>query len=99
MPLSALQESGEKTFVYTQKDEDGTLSGKKEVETGISNDENVEITSGLSQGEKVYYLRSGSVSQSGSSDSMMPGQGGGFGDGSGGRQQMPSGGGMPPSGQ
>lgn len=99
VPLSALQESGEKTFVYTQKDEDVTLSGKKEVETGISNDENVEITSGLSQGEKVYYLRSGSVSQSGSSDSMMPGQGGGFGDGSGGRQQMPSGGGMPPSGQ
>ena len=105
VPLNALQESGGETFVYTQKGEDGTLSGKKQVETGISNDENVEIISGLSEGEHIYYLRSGNLSQNGSSESIMPGQGGGFGSGSG--KQMPSGGsgmpgggsGTPPSGK
>lgn len=91
VPLNALQETGDKTFVYTQKDEEGNLSGMKEVTTGISDEENVEITSGLSEGDTVYYLRSGALPQS-SSDSVMPDMGS-FGGGSG-SQQPPSGGGQ-----
>lgn len=36
IPVNALQEQGSSTFVYTQKDEDGNLSGEVEVSTGLS---------------------------------------------------------------
>ncbi|MCB6994352.1 biotin/lipoyl-binding protein [bacterium 210820-DFI.6.37] len=93
IPLNALQESGDRTFVYTEEDGDGNLSGEVEVETGLSDDENVEIVSGLSEGETVYYTRSGALS-SGLSNSLTPeagGLGGGFGD-------SQNGGGMPGGG-
>lgn len=55
IPALALLERGEKQFVYTSQDDDGNLSGEVEVETGLSDGTNVEITSGLSEGDTIYY--------------------------------------------
>ena len=44
IPVNALQEKGNKVFVYTEKDEDGNLSGETEVTTGLSDGTTVEIT-------------------------------------------------------
>ena len=105
IPLSALQESGGKSFVYTEKSEDGTLSGKVEVETGLSNDSQVEITSGLSEGDTVYYqvVEKSSDDQSMNMDfgGEMPGGGEAPSDGGnapGGGGEAPSGNGGGPSG-
>lgn len=57
LPSIALQDKGETTFVYTSQEEDGTLSGEVEVETGLSDGSRVEIISGLSEGDTVYYTR------------------------------------------
>lgn len=78
IPMDALQEKGGKTFVYTKKDSDGNLSGEVEVETGLSNGNKVEITSGLDSGDTVYYLK---TTSSGSSDSQQDMQGGPGGNG------------------
>ena len=78
IPVDALQEKGGKTFVYTKKDSDGNLSGEVEVETGLSNGNKVEITSGLKSGDTVYYLK---TTSSGSSDSQQNMQGGPGGNG------------------
>ena len=78
IPVDALQEKGDSTFVYTKKDSDGNLSGEVEVETGISNGSQVEITSGLEEGDTVYYLKAES-SDTNSGQNMpggMDGQGG-----------------------
>lgn len=75
IPVSALQERGNSTFVYTEQDEDGNLTGEVEVETGLSDGSQVEITSGLSEGDTVYYLKTDSSDTD--SQSGMP-QGGGF---------------------
>lgn len=71
IPVDALQEKGDSTFVYTKKDSDGNLSGEVEVETGISNGSQVEITSGLEEGDTVYYLKAESSDTS--SGQNMPG--------------------------
>ena len=56
LPVEALQELGDRIFVYTVNDEKtGVLSGEKEVRTGISDGIRVEIISGLSEGETVFY--------------------------------------------
>ena len=56
IPESALYEEAGKTCVYTGYDkEKDELTGKKEVTTGLADGENVEILSGLSEDEKVYY--------------------------------------------
>ncbi len=60
IPMEALQQEGETTFVYTEEADDGTLGGKKNVETGLSDGENVEITSGLSEGDTIYYQKADS---------------------------------------
>lgn len=60
IPVSALQERGGRTFVYTESSEDGTLSGETEVTTGLSDGSRAEIISGLAEGDTVYYLRAGS---------------------------------------
>lgn len=57
IPLIALQKTPNGYYVFTARDENGGLSGMKEVEIGISNANEVEITAGLSQGETVYYRR------------------------------------------
>lgn len=55
LPAEAVQEHGNRAFVYTEEGEDGVLSGEVEVETGISDGTKVEITSGLEEGQTVYY--------------------------------------------
>ena len=104
IPSAALQERGDKTFVYTGQSEDGTLQDEAEVETGLSDGSNVEITGGLSEGDTVYYTRTeGESRNSGSGgfgDGQMPSmpsdmQGGPGGNGKGGGQGGP--GGTPPN--
>ncbi|MCI8730608.1 MAG: biotin/lipoyl-binding protein [Lachnospiraceae bacterium] len=87
IPSDAVQEQGPRMFVYTQYDsEKGVLSGIQEVETGMSDGEKVEITSGLEEGDTVYCQRQESSSSDGESQSMPEngmfggmGQDGGFG--------------------
>ena len=56
IPVAALYEDREKTVVYTALDpETGEPAGPVEVETGLSDGENVEIRSGLSSGDSFYY--------------------------------------------
>lgn len=86
IPVDALQEKGNKTFVYTKKDSDGNLSGEVEVKTGLSNGNKVEITSGLKSGDVVYYLK---TTSSGNSDSQQNMQD--MGGGPGGNGEAPSG--------
>lgn len=68
IPVTALQERGNKVFVYTEKDSDGNLSGEQEVTTGLSDGDMVEITEGLSEGDVVYYQKTGSSSSNQSLD-------------------------------
>lgn len=76
LPMNALQEKGDRTFVYTEKDADGNLSGETEITTGLSDGSMVEITDGLEEGTAVYYLRSeNSSSDSGNTDMKMPDMG------------------------
>lgn len=99
IPMNALQEQGNKVFVYTSQDEEGTLSGETEIETGLSDGTNVEVVSGLNEGDTVYYSRTGSSSSNAEMEGFMGGFGGGdmpsggFGGG-----EMPSGGGGPSGG-
>lgn len=79
IPVSALQERGGKTFVYTESSEDGTLSGETEVTTGLSDGSRAEIVSGLSQGDTVYYLKTGS--EDSDRTERMPGMNGMSGGG------------------
>ena len=101
IPVSALQEKGNKVFVYTENSGDGTLSGEQEVTTGISDGTNVEITEGLSEGDVVYYQKTGNTSNGSGKDSgQSQGPGGDMpqgGDGNGGGPQDGNGnsGGMP----
>ena len=69
VPVSALQEKGDRTFGYTKNDEEGNLSGEQEVTTGLSDGGNVEITEGLSEGDTIYYQRKGASSSQGNSNS------------------------------
>ena len=56
VPAAALQEINGKTWLYTAYDsKTGELSGLVEVETGISDGENVQILSGLDEGTTFYY--------------------------------------------
>lgn len=90
IPVNALQEEGSKVFVYTEQDDDGNLSGEKEVTTGLSNGTTVEITDGLEEGETVYYNKTGNTNSSSGSDGFSGGDFDGGNGGPGG--DMPSGG-------
>lgn len=107
IPLSALQEEGGQSFVYTSTDSQGNLSGKTQVETGLSNETQVEITSGLSEGDTVYYESTSTSSDSDNVNIMMGDDsdigggdmgGGPGGDSDGGNGGGPGGGGEAPSG-
>ena len=77
LPMNALQKQGDKTFVYTEKNTDGTLSGEVEIQTGMTDGNTVEITDGLEEGDTVYYMRSENSSSGSSADmqNKMPGGG------------------------
>ncbi len=73
LPMAALQQRGEETFVYTSKDKDGTLSGEVTVETGLSDGQNVEISGDISEGTKVYYTRTSRDENSRDKEMGFPG--------------------------
>ncbi len=97
IPVLALQEKENKTFVYTKTDEKGNLSGEVEVETGVSDGTNVEITSGLSEGDTVYYTPATSSSDS-KEETMTGGGNNPFSGGGGGGGGNPGGGSNPGDG-
>ena len=56
IPIAALNDSGSKTTVYTAYDQkSGQLLAPVEVTCGISDGENVEILSGLEEGQPIWY--------------------------------------------
>ena len=99
VPADAVSRSSSGYYVYTSCDEEsGTLGGMVEVTVGITNSNDAEILSGLSEGDTVYYIEK----EDNSFSFAMPGGdfGGDFGGGG-----MPSGdfpggggGGMPGGG-
>lgn len=82
LPAEALTEDGADTLVYTSYDEKaGQLGGVVKVTTGVSDGAKVQILSGLSEGDVVYYAYEDSIELE-SLFSGMPG--GGFGSFTGG---------------
>lgn len=77
VPLVAVSDEGRSSYVYTGYDESsGELTGKTEVELGMSDENSVEIKSGLSEGDVIYYQMQGSdSSDSKSSRGSMGGMG------------------------
>ena len=60
--LAALAEEGGRTYIYTACDEKNeSLLNPVEVTTGISDGENVEILSGLAEGDTYCYYYAGDV--------------------------------------
>ena len=108
VPAQAVQEEGNTSYVYTEKNnKTGELSGKTTVETGATDGTNIEITSGLSEGDEVYYQMiksSGTESDTQSLEDMsqmggdMP-QNKDFDRQGGGNGAPPSGGNTPGGGQ
>ena len=72
IPVDALQERGNETFVYTKQDEEGNLTGEQMVTTGLSDGETVEITEGLSEGDTVYYQKQGQDSGTDGEEMQFP---------------------------
>ncbi|MCD8119974.1 MAG: HlyD family efflux transporter periplasmic adaptor subunit [Lachnospiraceae bacterium] len=65
IPVAAISEEGNRSYVYTTYDEEtDTLGGLTEVETGVSDGTNVEITSGLSEGDAYYYVYTENITYS-----------------------------------
>jgi hypothetical protein len=102
IPVAALNKTSNGYYVYTTYDEaNQSLGGMVEVTVGVTNSLYAEISSGLTEGETVYYLdtESSSMSFMPSGDFSMGGgdmpSGGGGNMGGG---DMPSGGGGMPSG-
>lgn len=93
LPASAVQTRGSSSYVYTAENEDGSLAGETEVTTGASDGSTVEIKSGLSEGDTVYYTELAGSTISASTDNDMTGMMGGGGGGQQGGGDMPSGGG------
>ena len=86
IPVEALHQTSTSTFVYTQYDEETKLyGGMVDVTTGMQNDTQVEILSGLNVGDTVYYTHQEDFF---SMISSMMGMGGGNMGGSPG--QMPN---------
>lgn len=91
IPVDALHQTSTGAYVYTTYDEETqTYGGRVDVVTGLSNNNYVEIKSGLSVGDTVYYTESQSF---GGMFGNMGGMGFGGNGGSGGGQPgvMPSG--------
>ncbi len=94
VPVDAVRKTSATSYVYTTYDETtGELGGMVEVTTGLSNSSYIEITSGLSEGDTVYYTEQENNFGFGNFNF-----GGNMGGNVGGMSGMPSGGGMPSSG-
>lgn len=105
IPVEALHKTGDGAYVYTSYDEENQeYGGKVDVVTGLENSTHVEIRSGLSVGDTVYYTEEESGFGSfggmggfpGGNGGQMPDFGGGempdFGGGSGGGRPAGNGG-------
>lgn len=97
IPVDALHQTSSTSFVYTSYDfENHQYGGMVQVTTGLSNSSYVEISSGLKEGDTVYYVEQ--------EEDTFPNFGGmgGMPGGMGGMSGMPSGGfgggGMPSGG-
>ena len=93
IPIEALHKTSDGAYVYTSYNEElQEYGGKVDVVTGVENSTYVEIKSGLSVGDTVYYTESQSSFGGFGNMGGMPGGMGGFGGG-----EMPdfSGGEMP----
>ena len=56
IPSAAVHDRGSRSYVYTALDnKSGKPAGEVQVETGISDGENVEILNGLAEGQTVFY--------------------------------------------
>ena len=55
LPMKALQQKGDQLFVYRSCDENGVLKDEQIVTSGMSDSNNVEIVSGLKEGDVVYF--------------------------------------------
>ena len=55
IPSAALITEQSKNYVYTELSPEGTLIGRTEITTGISDGEYVEVKDGLSEDQTVYY--------------------------------------------
>lgn len=63
IPEDAIVEENGHAYVYTAYDEkNDRLFGLTEIKTGLSDGTNVEITEGLTNGQKVYYSYAGTIS-------------------------------------
>lgn len=63
IPLTAVTEEGNTSYVYTGYDEStGELSGKTEVTLGVSDENTVEVMEGLNEGDTIYYQMAGGTS-------------------------------------
>ncbi len=94
VPTEAVHKTSSSAYVYTSYDEETEEFGDMtEVTTGLSNSNYIEILSGLSEGDTVYYSESEEENEFGFGG-MAPGgmDFGGMGNSGG---NMPSGGGMP----
>ncbi len=62
IPVDALHQTSTGAFVYTSYDsETEEYGGKVDVETGLANNEFVEVRSGLSEGDIIYYTKTWSI--------------------------------------
>ena len=63
VPLVALEEEGNRVFVYTAYNEEtDELLSPVEVQTGVSDGTDAEILSGLSLGDTYYYRYADAIS-------------------------------------
>ena len=100
IPVEAVHQTSSRSFVYTSYDEElKEFGGLTEVTVGITNSNDAEITSGLKEGDTVWYTK---AETNPFANMGMPGGSGGFPSGSSGfpsgdRPDM-SGGGFPGGG-
>ena len=107
IPVEALYQTRNRAYVYTSYDpETETFGGEVEVTVGIIGSDQVEILSGLTEGDTVWYREeldifdffSGMTGSGMPSGGGMPSDGNGGGRPSGGGSGMPDFGGMPSGG-
>ena len=107
IPVDALHQTSTGCYVYTSYDEENQeYGGMVDVVPGLSNDDYVEIKSGLSEGDTVYYTESQSIldmfggmgGMGGMNFGGMSGESGGMSGNMPSGMEMPSGGNMPSGG-
>jgi len=81
VPTKSITRQGQNSTIQVVN---GTATETRIVQTGMSDESNTEITSGLSEGEKIVYTRTSSSSSSSTTNSPQQGIIGGFEGGMGG---------------